>query len=62
MLKVKRHILGTDPSKDAVLYEEENNAFYVDISITRDKVWSYLNVAVGNVSHSFDLSIPSVAC
>ncbi len=34
--KVKRHVLGTDPKADALVYEEQDDSFYMGIGRTRD--------------------------
>jgi len=34
--KVRRHVLGTDPANDAVVYEETDDSFYLDVRTTKD--------------------------
>jgi oligopeptidase B len=34
--RVKKHVLGTDPAKDPVVYEEKDTAFYLDVGKTGD--------------------------
>ena len=34
--RVKKHVLGTDPSSDEVVYEEKDDTFYMGIGRTRD--------------------------
>jgi oligopeptidase B len=34
--RVRRHVLGTDPATDPVVYEEPDDSFYMGISRTRD--------------------------
>jgi oligopeptidase B len=34
--KVKKHVLGTDPKNDPVVYEEKDDSFYMGIDRTRD--------------------------
>ncbi|GAB3735657.1 S9 family peptidase [Luteimonas pelagia] len=34
--RVKKHVLGTDPAADPVVYEEADDSFYMGISRTRD--------------------------
>ena len=34
--RVKKHVLGTDPKNDPVVYEEEDDSFYMGIGRTRD--------------------------
>jgi oligopeptidase B len=35
--RVKKHVLGTDPKTDAVLYEEKDTSFYLDVDKTGDE-------------------------
>jgi len=35
--KVKKHVLGSDPAQDALLYEEKDRTFYTEVSATRDE-------------------------
>lgn len=35
--KVKKHVLGTDPARDALLYEEKDRAYYTSVSSTHDQ-------------------------
>ena len=35
-LRVRKHVLGTDPREDALLYEESDDAFYTSVSTTKD--------------------------
>jgi oligopeptidase B len=34
--KVRKHVLGTDPATDPLVYEETDESFYVDIGSTKD--------------------------
>jgi oligopeptidase B len=34
--RVRRHVLGTDPAKDVLVYEERDPSFYMEIATTRD--------------------------
>ena len=34
--KVKKHVVGTDPKNDALVYEEQDDTFYMGIGRTRD--------------------------
>jgi oligopeptidase B len=36
-LRVRVHVLGTDPADDAVLYEESDEAFYTAVEVTKDR-------------------------
>jgi len=42
--RVKRHILGTDPSSDALVYEEADNTFYMGVSRTRSEAYVCIDV------------------
>jgi oligopeptidase B len=35
--RVKRHVLGTDPKTDPVVYEEKDTSFYLDVEATGDE-------------------------
>ncbi|XP_049848727.1 dipeptidyl aminopeptidase BI-like [Schistocerca gregaria] len=39
-----RHVMGTSASEDALLYEEEDSKFMLDLEKTRDGKWLILNV------------------
>jgi oligopeptidase B len=34
--KVKKHVLGTDPAQDALVYEEQDKAYYTFVDTTKD--------------------------
>ncbi len=34
--RVRRHVLGTDPKSDAVVHDEQDESFYVDVGTTKD--------------------------
>ena len=34
--RVRKHVLGTDPALDPLVYEEEDDSFYLDIGTTKD--------------------------
>ncbi len=35
-LRVKRHVLGTDPAEDTLVYEQDDESFYTSVSKTKD--------------------------
>jgi oligopeptidase B len=35
--RVRRHVLGTDPATDALVYEQEDLSYYTDIATTKDE-------------------------
>jgi len=44
--RVKRHVIGTDPAQDTVVYEEDDDSFYMGIDRTRDD--RYIVIGVGS--------------
>jgi len=44
--RVKRHVIGTDPAQDTVVYEEADDSFYMGIERTRDD--RYIVIAVSS--------------
>jgi oligopeptidase B len=42
--RVRRHVLGTDPSRDALLYEQEDPSFYTSVGITKDERYILIDV------------------
>jgi oligopeptidase B len=36
-MRVRVHVLGTDPATDAVLYEEQDESFYTSVEMTKDR-------------------------
>ncbi len=36
-LRVRVHVLGTDPADDALLYEEQDESFYTAVELTKDR-------------------------
>ncbi|WP_202845359.1 S9 family peptidase [Luteimonas saliphila] len=44
--RVKRHVIGTDPQDDVVVYEETDDSFYMGIDRTRDD--RYIVIAVSS--------------
>ncbi|MFT4179415.1 MAG: S9 family peptidase [Thermomonas sp.] len=50
--RVKKHVLGTDPKNDPVVYEEKDDTFYMGIARTRDD--KYIVIALDStVSNEF---------
>jgi oligopeptidase B len=35
--RVRRHVLGTDPAQDALVYEQEDESFYTGVGISKDE-------------------------
>jgi oligopeptidase B len=42
-VRVKKHVLGTDPAHDPVVYEEPDNSFYLGIGRSRDERYILIN-------------------
>src|SRR5690606_14044164 len=43
--RVKRHVIGTDPKDDAVVYEEADDSFYMGVDRTRDDRYIVIGVS-----------------
>ena len=43
--RVKKHVLGTDPKDDPVVYEEDDDSFYMGIDRTRDDAFIVIGVS-----------------
>ena len=43
--RVKKHVLGTDPKSDPVVYEEQDDSFYMGIARTRDDKYLVIGVS-----------------
>jgi len=50
--RVRRHVLGTDPAADAILYEQEDESFYTAVATTKDERY-ILIVSQSTVSTEF---------
>ncbi|HUD71042.1 MAG TPA: S9 family peptidase [Dongiaceae bacterium] len=61
--RVKRHLLGTDPKKDPVVYEETDHAYYLGIDKSRDErfVLIGLRSTVATEMHFVDAADPASA-
>ncbi|WP_449446867.1 S9 family peptidase [Thermomonas brevis] len=44
-VRVKKHVLGTDPKLDPVVYEEKDDSFYMGIDRTRDDQYIVIGVS-----------------
>ncbi len=44
-VRVKKHVLGTDPKLDPVVYEEKDDSFYMGIDRTRDEQYIVISVS-----------------
>jgi oligopeptidase B len=40
--KVRKHVLGTDPKTDPLVFEETDDSFYVDVGTTKDGRYLYI--------------------
>jgi oligopeptidase B len=43
--RVKRHVIGTDPAQDALVYEEPDDSYYMGIDRTRDDRYIVIGVS-----------------
>lgn len=61
--RVKRHVLGTDPATDAVVYEEPDKSFYLGVQKSGDDryVMIVLESTVSNEVHVIDAADPTRA-
>jgi oligopeptidase B len=50
--RVRRHVLGTDPASDAILYEQEDESFYTAVATTKDERY-LLIISQSTVSTEF---------
>jgi oligopeptidase B len=50
--RVRRHVLGTDPAEDAVVYEQDDESFYTAVTTTKDERY-ILIVAQSTVSTEY---------
>jgi oligopeptidase B len=41
--RVRRHVLGTDPGTDPLVFEEADESFYVDVGTTKDGRYLYIH-------------------
>jgi oligopeptidase B len=48
--RVKKHVLGTDPKTDPVVYEEKDTSFYISVDKTRDE--RYVVIGLGSTTGS----------
>ena len=42
-MRVRRHVLGTDPASDALVYEEPDDAFYLDVGTSKDGRYLFIH-------------------
>jgi oligopeptidase B len=43
-VRVKRHVLGDDPAKDALVYEEPDHSFYISVGKTKSDRYLYIHL------------------
>lgn len=60
--KVRRHVLGTDPKDDALLYEEHDESFYLGVDTSKDGRYLYiaLQSTVSTEQHYADAADPKL--
>jgi oligopeptidase B len=54
--KVYKHVAGTDPTTDKMVYHEEDEAFYVNISKTNSKEYLFITMVSKTTSEAYYLS------
>ncbi len=47
--RVRRHVIGTDPSQDALVYEQDDESFYTGVATSKDEKYVFI-VAQSTVS------------
>jgi oligopeptidase B len=57
--RVKRHVVGTDPSADVLVYEEPDDSFYMGVSRTKDD--AFLCIGVSSTVSSETRCIPAAS-
>ncbi len=50
--RVRRHVLGTDPAQDALVYEQDDESFYTSVGRTKDEKYLFI-VATSTVSTEY---------
>ncbi|MEM6414109.1 MAG: S9 family peptidase [Pseudomonadota bacterium] len=55
--RLKRHILGTDPADDIIIYEEADNGFF--LSVSKSQSGAYIFIYVGNGASSEVYYLPA---
>ena len=55
--RVKRHVVGTDPASDALVYEEADESFYMGVARTKDD--AFLCIGVSSTVSSETRCIPA---
>jgi oligopeptidase B len=60
--RVRRHVLGTDPSADPVVYEEADDSFYLDVGRSKDgrHLYIYLQSTVSTEQHFAEAADPAL--
>jgi oligopeptidase B len=67
--RVRRHVLGTDPSQDALVYEQDDESFYTGVGVTKDELYllivsqstvttEYRYASAGDPSLGFKVFLP----
>jgi oligopeptidase B len=57
--RVKRHVVGTDPSADVLVYDEPDDSFYMGVSRTKDD--AFLCIGVSSTVSSETRCIPAAS-
>jgi oligopeptidase B len=61
--RVRKHVLGTDPKADPLVYEEKDHAFYLGVEKSRSDrfLWIFLQSTVSTEQWAADASDPALA-
>jgi len=60
--KVRKHVLGTDPKDDPVVFDEQDESFYVELDVSKDDryVYIYSSSTVSSEQRYADVSDPKL--
>jgi oligopeptidase B len=61
--RVRKHVLGSDPKSDPIVYEEHDESFYLDVGTTKDARYLciYLQSTVSSEQRCADAADPQLA-
>src|SRR5687767_6594030 len=61
--RVRRHVLGTDPAQDALVYEQDDDSFYTSVGTTKDEryVTIFARSTVSTEVRYADAAAPALA-
>jgi oligopeptidase B len=61
--RVRRHVLGTDPATDALVYEQDDGSFYTSVGVTKDERYILIHArsTVSTENRYADAADPALA-